>query len=412
MTTELPPCPLDGINLSETTIEAAITELFEYAAALPASDVFLSAHENSVSVSVRHLGTFKRVAALAAATGRNFINHVKATADMDVAQRRRPADGRWLCPMNDGRKLDVRVSTIPTLYGEDMAIRLLDSSVGLMQLSTLGFHRTNFDILMGLLQRPSGLILITGPAGAGKTTTLYSCLQHLNDGTRKINTIEDPIEYVIDGIRQSQVHLKIRLGFPELLISVLRQSPDVIMVGEIRDPITAETAVRAANSGQLVFATLHAPIAAGAIDSMLALDVVPYFLSTCLIGVISQRLVRTLCEDCKMSFDLTAAPQTFDDIKQHLEPGQGECLHSAPGCDECHGEGFTNRTGVVEVLRVTNEIRQMIVERRRAREINDMAVSQGMLDLRRSALLKVAQGITSTEEVVRRIPMEYLLPHD
>ena len=412
MTTELPPCPLDGINLSQMTIETAITELFEYAAALPASDVFLSAHENSISVSVRHLGTFKRVAAIASATGRNFINHVKATAGMDVAQRRRPGDGRWLCPMKDGRKLDVRVSTIPTLHGEDMAIRLLDSSVGLMDVSILGFHRTTLDILMALLQRPSGLILVTGPAGAGKTTTLYSCLQHLNDGTRKINTIEDPIEYVIDGIRQSQVNPKIRLGFPDLLISVLRQSPDVIMVGEIRDPITAETAVRAANSGQLVFATLHAPIAAGAIDSMLALDVVPYFLSTCLIGVVSQRLVRTLCENCKMSFDLSAAPKTFDDIKQHLEPGQGECLYSAPGCDACHGEGYTNRTGVVEVLRVTNEIRQMIVERRRAREINDMAVSQGMLDLRRSALLKVAQGVTSTEEVFRRIPTEYLLPPD
>lgn len=412
MTTELPTCPLDGMDLSETTIEAATIELFEYAAALPASDVFLTAHENCVAVSVRHLGTFKRVAAIAASSGRNFINHVKATAGMDVAQRRRPADGRWLCPMKDGRKLDVRVSTIPTLYGEDMAIRLLDSSVGLMELSMLGFHKANFNILMGLLQRPSGLILVTGPAGAGKTTTLYSCLQHLNDGSRKINTIEDPIEYVIDGIRQSQVNPKIRLGFPDLLVSVLRQSPDVIMVGEIRDPITAETAVRAANSGQLVFATLHAPIAAGAIDSMLALDVVPYFLSTCLIGVISQRLVRTLCEKCKMSFDLSAAPQTFDDIKEHLEPEQGECLYSAPGCDECHGEGYENRTGVVEVLRVTNEIRQMIVERRRAREINDMAVSQGMLDLRRSALLKVAQGITSTEEVVRRIPMEYLLPHN
>ncbi len=412
MTAQLPPCPLDGINLSETTVESAATQLFEYAAALPASDVFLTAHENSICVSVRHLGTFRRVAAIAASAGRNFINHIKATAGMDVAQRRRPADGRWLCPMNDGRKLDVRVSTIPTLHGEDMAIRLLDSSVGLMEISALGFHRTNLNILMGLLQRPSGLILVTGPAGAGKTTTLYSCLQQLNDGTHKINTIEDPIEYVIDGIRQSQVNPRIRLGFPDLLVSVLRQSPDIIMVGEIRDPITAETAVRAANSGQLVFATLHAPIAAGAVDSMLALDVVPYFLSTCLIGVVSQRLVRTLCEKCKMSFDLSAAPQTFDDIKQYLEPGQGECLYSAPGCEACHGEGYTGRTGVSEVLRVTNEIRQMIVERKRAREINDMAVSQGMLDLRRSALLKVAQGVTSTEEVFRRIPTEYLLPHD
>ena len=183
----------------------------------------------------------------------------------------------------------------------------------------------------------------------------------------------------------------------------------MIMVGEIRDPITAETAVRAANSGQLVFATLHAPIAAGAVDSMLALDVVPYFLSTCLIGVVSQRLVRTLCEECRMSFDLSAAPETFKDIKHLLEPGQGEHLYSSPGCDHCHHTGFTNRTGVVEVLRATTEIRQMIVERRRAREISDAAVRQGMLDLRHGALLKVAQGVTCMEEVVRRIA-EYLLP--
>jgi len=412
MTSEMPACPLDGLNLDEQTVGSAVGELFEYAAGLAASDVFLTAHENSISVSIRHLGVFKRVAAIAASAGRNFINHVKAAAGMDVAQRRKPADGRWVYVMADGRKLDVRISTIPTLYGEDMAIRLLDSSIGLLELSALGFHRKNLDILTGLLGRPSGLILVTGPAGAGKTTTLYSCLQHLNDGSRKINTIEDPIEFVLDGVRQSQVAPKIRLGFPDLLVSVLRQSPDVIMVGEIRDPITAETAVRAANSGQLVFATLHAPIAAGAIDSMLALDVVPYFLSTCLIGVVSQRLVRTLCPECRMSFDLSAAPQTFDDVKEMLEPGQGECLYSAPGCEHCLGTGYAGRTGVVEVLRATTEIRQMIVERRRAREISNMAVSQGMMDLRHSALMKVAQGVTNMEEVVRRIPMEYLLPHD
>ncbi len=412
MTSELPVCPLDGMNLDEMSVEMAVRQLFDYAAALPASDIFLTAHENSVAVSVRHLGTYKCVAAIVASAGRHFINHVKASAGMDVAQRRRPADGRWLYPMENGKKLDVRVSTIPTLYGEDMAIRLLDSSIGLMELENLGFHRKSLDIMMSLLTRPSGLILVTGPAGAGKTTTLYSCLQYLNDGTRKINTIEDPIEYVLEGVRQSQVNPKIRLGFPELLTSVLRQSPDVIMVGEIRDPITAETAVRAANSGQLVFATLHAPIAAGAVDSMLALDVVPYFLSTCLIGVVSQRLVRTLCEECRMSFDLSAAPETFKDIKHLLEPGQGEYLYSSPGCDHCHHTGFTNRTGVVEVLRATTEIRQMIVERRRAREISDMAVRQGMLDLRHGALLKVAQGVTCMEEVVRRIPMEYLLPED
>jgi type II secretory ATPase GspE/PulE/Tfp pilus assembly ATPase PilB-like protein len=264
--------------------------------------------------------------------------------------------------------------------------------------------------LMSLLNRPSGLILVTGPAGAGKTTTLYACLKYLNDGSRKINTIEDPIELAMPGIRQSEVRPKIDLGFPELIRSVLRQAPDVIMLGEIRDPVTAETAVLAANSGHLVFATLHAPVAAGAINSMLALGANPHFLSACLLGVLSQRLVRRLCDECKVAFDLSGSPHTFDDVREWLEPGQGERIWSARGCEQCHFEGFTGRIGVAEVLRVSRAIREAIHERRSTREIRQKAVEEGMLDLRRSALLKVAQGITSTEEVIRTIPTEHLLP--
>ena len=170
-------------------------------------------------------------------------------------------------------------------------------------------HRKDLSDLYNLLSKPSGLLLVTGPTGSGKTTTLYACLQHLNNGQRKINTIEDPVEFAFDGVRQSQVNPRIDLDFPELLRSVLRQAPDVIMVGEIRDPTTADTAVLAANSGHMVLATLHAPVAAAAIDSMLAYNVQPHFLSTCLLGVISQRLVRTLCPHCKVSFDLSGAPR-------------------------------------------------------------------------------------------------------
>jgi type II secretory ATPase GspE/PulE/Tfp pilus assembly ATPase PilB-like protein len=265
---------------------------------------------------------------------------------------------------------------------------------------------------MSLLKRPSGLMLVTGPAGAGKTTTLYACLHYLNDGTRKINTIEDPVELALPGIHQSEVRPKIHLDFPELLRSVLRQAPDVIMVGEIRDPVTAETAVLAANSGHLVFATLHAPMAAGAINSMMALGANPHFLSTCLLGALSQRLVRRLCDHCKVAFDMSGSPHTFEDVREWLEPGQGEEIYSAPGCEQCHHEGFVGRTGVAEVLRVNRVIRQMIFEKRPTREIRQRAVEDGMLDLRRAALLKVAQGVTSTEEVVRTIPTEHLLPDD
>ena len=402
--------PFGGMDFDGVPLEKTLADLLRFAVQVPVSDLFINCNEVDVSISVRHLGIFKHLVSVSPENGRRLINRVKASADMDLAQRLRPLDGRWVAQLENGGKVDLRISTIPSLFGEDMAIRLLRHDLQPLDLARLGFHRKNLDDLMGLLARPSGLILITGPAGAGKTTTLYAALTHLNDGTRKINTIEDPVEYVIRGVRQSQINAKIGMGFPELLSSVLRQAPDVIMVGEIRDSVTAETAVRAANTGHLVFATLHAPVAAGAIDAMLALGTVPHFLATSLIGIVSQRLVRKLCGHCKVSFDLSGAPETFDDVRQMLKPGQGELVHSAPGCEHCFQEGYSSRTGVAEMLRVTKEIRQLIFEHRSAREIRDEALRQGMLDLRRSALLKVAQGITSTEELIRVIPTEHLLP--
>ncbi len=259
-----------------------------------------------------------------------------------------------------------------------------------------------------MLVSPSGLILVTGPTGAGKTTTLYACIQRLNDGTRKINTIEDPVEYALEGVRQSQVNLRMELDFPELLRSVLRQAPDVIMVGEIRDPLTAETAVRAANSGHLVFATLHAPTAPGAVDSMLAMGVHPHFLASSLLGIVAQRLVRTLCPKCKTAVDISESPQTFEEVRSGLTPDQGRAIYIGRGCAECHAEGYSGRTGIFEVLRVSKEVRRMIAEGRTVREIGEQAVKEGMLDVRRAALLKVAEGQTSTEEMMRAIPAEQL----
>jgi general secretion pathway protein E len=404
--------PFAGMNFDGVPLEKTIADLLKFVVEVPVSDLFIDCDEYDTAISVRHLGIFKHLTTVSLENGRRLINRIKAGADMDLAQRFHPLDGRWVAKLNDGSKVDLRVNTIPTLFGEDMAIRLLRHDQQQLDLSKLGFHHKNLDDLLSLLARPSGLILVTGPAGAGKTTSLYAALTHLNNGMRKINTIEDPVEYVIPGIRQSQINPKQGLGFPELLSSVLRQAPDVIMVGEIRDSVTAETAVRAANTGHLVFATLHAPVAAGAIDAMLALGTVPHFLATSLIGIVSQRLVRKLCGRCKVSFDLSGAPETFDDIREMLKPGQGELIHSAPGCEHCFQEGYNGRTGVAEVLRVTREIRRLIFERSSAQEIRDEALRQGMLDLRRSALLKVAQGITSTEELIRVIPTEHLLPDE
>ncbi len=404
--------PVEPLNLEGLDTDQAVLRVISYAASLRASDLFLNTEEASGTISLRHLGILKPVASVTRAEIIRYINHIKAMAGMPLDQKMRPADGRWVCTLEHGMKIDLRINTIPTLWGEDMAIRLLECEAGLLHLENLGFHRRVLDDLLLLLSSPAGLFLVTGPAGAGKTTTLYACLHYLNDGTRKINTIEDPVELVLPGIRQSEVRPKIDLDFPELLRSVLRQAPDVIMIGEIRDPVTAETAVHAANSGHLVFATLHAPVAAGAINSLLALGVNPHFLAASMLGALSQRLVRRLCDQCKVAYELTGASHTFEEVRRWLEPGQGEHIYSAKGCPACHFEGFVGRTGVGEIIRVTREIRALIFERRPLREIRQQAIRQGMLDLRRAALLKVAQGETSMEEVLRTIPAEHLLPEE
>ncbi len=403
------PMDLLPLDLHGAPLETSVSKLIEFAIGLPASDLFVSSGPEQATVAVRRLGLLKRLSMVTAEEGRRLITYVKAVAGMDVAQRLRPLDGRWIYTANQTR-VDLRINTIPTLYGEDMAVRILDHRAKLLSIEGLGFHQRNLEIVHSMLSSPSGLLLVTGPTGSGKTTTLYACLNRLNDGRKKINTIEDPIEYALHGIHQSQVSPKLELDFPEMLRSVLRQAPDVIMVGEIRDPVTAETAVRAANSGQLVFATLHAHSAAAAVDSMLALGVHPHFLAASILGAISQRLLRTLCPDCRVSFDLSGTPGTFVDIRKWLAPGEGEKIYSAPGCEKCRHEGYAGQTAVEEVLRASPEIRRAINDHRSTREIHDLAVRQGTLDLRRSALLKVARGITSTEEVMRMIPVEHLLP--
>ena len=311
------------MTLGGQEADRATAILFEYATSLPASDVFFSTEENAVSVAVRYLGFPKVLASLPRDEGRHLMSHIKALAGMDLSQRLRPEDGRWVYRLASGHIVDLRINAIPTLYGEDMAIRLLDREMRLLSLDSLGLSRIELSKLDSMLASPSGLILVTGPTGAGKTTTLYACIQRLNDGTRKINTIEDPVEYALDGVRQSQVNLRMDLDFPELLRSVLRQAPDVIMVGEIRDPLTAETAVRAANSGHLVFATLHAPTAPGAVDSMLAMGAHPHFLASSLLGILAQRLVRTLCPKCKTAVDISESPQTFEEVPQMAGAGPG-----------------------------------------------------------------------------------------
>jgi type II secretory ATPase GspE/PulE/Tfp pilus assembly ATPase PilB-like protein len=381
--------------------------LVDYAAKLRVSDLFFNANEDGVEVAARHLGLLRHLVVLPAELGRRCVLYIKTMADMNISERRRPMDGRWLFSRQSGHRLDLRINTIPTLYGEDLTLRILDQEHRLLGIDQLGLDRTLYNNLLRVLASPSGLMLVTGPTETGKSTTLYACLNHLNNGERKINTIEDPIEYSIRNLRQSQVNSKIGLGFDELLRSVLRQAPNVIMIGEIRDPETAMTAVLAANSGHLVLSTLHAPVSTGAVESLLRLGVHPHLLSNSLLGVIAQRLLRTLCPKCKMSFRVPG-PNLFSEVQRYLEPGQGEYLYGPRGCPECHMTGYSGRTGVFEMLRVSPDLRAMIDERAPSSLLRKKAAEEGMVVFRHSALLKVAQGETSIEEVVRVLPAEYL----
>ncbi|MBW3596102.1 MAG: GspE/PulE family protein [Planctomycetes bacterium] len=384
----------------------AIERLAAHAAETGASDLFLLSEPDGVTAAVRWLGQVQPLGRVSHERGRRLIGAIKAAAEMDIAEHRHPLEGRWIHEGEGGRSLDLRVSTVPTLNGQDLAVRLLDRQAQFRSLDRLGLTPVDLSKLRLLLRKSGGLILVTGPTGAGKTTTLYASIAELNDGRRKINTLEDPIEFTLPGVRQSQTQPKIGLDFPQLLRGVLRQSPDVIMIGEIRDMETAATAVQAANSGHLVLATLHAPVAAGAVQAMLSLGAPPYFLSNCLLGVLAQRLVRVLCPECRARQEI-AAP-AFEEVRPWLGE-EAPAIYAPVGCDACRGGGYESQTGVFELMTMNDELRDAIAAGRSRSELQRLAIAAGMLEFRRAALLRVAQGITSVEEVIRTMPSECFL---
>lgn len=395
------------VPLTSLLPQEAVLRVVHEAADAQASDLFFFSDEEGLTIAMRRMGQVEKIATVGKEQGRQIISHVKAVAGLDIMERRRPSEGRWIIEHHGG-KLDLRINIIPTLYGEDLTARILDRGQGLRKLDSLGMAISDRMKLESLLANPSGLILVTGPTGTGKTTTLYACLQHLSTGERKINTLEDPIEYALPSIRQSQVNTKLGVDFAELLRNILRQAPDVIMIGEVRDEATANTAVRAANSGHLVLATLHAPIAAGALQSMRALGTNPYFLSSCLLGVIAQRLLRKLCMKCRTAYDISDSPETFAEIESLLQPGEGRTLYGPGSCEDCRGQGYNGRVGVFEIMAMNRRLRQLLQGSVSMEELQQAAIDHGMIEFRRAAMLKVAQGVTSTEEVLSELSAEYL----
>jgi len=385
--------------LGSQGVEETVGRLLDRAIELEASDVFITCLEDGVEVVVRRLGIIQRLAIMPRDLGMRCLSHIRVMAGLRIDERRHPQDGRWIYRLGANSVIDLRINTIPTLYGESLAIRLLFRDAALQKLDALGMVGEQLPTLESLLYSPGGLILLTGPTGSGKTTTLYACLQHLNDGTRVISSIEDPIEYSIKGIRQTQVDEINGAGFAEMLRAVVRQGPDVIMIGEVRDEATAETAVRAANSGQLVFATMHAPTAAAAVGSILGLRVPSHFVASTLLAVVSQRLARTLDPQTRVPIDLSSAPRTFEDVRPWLKDGEGQIVYAAR--DE---NGYSGRTGVFELMTMTTALREMIFNREPAGAIARQAREEGMIDLSRAALIKVAQGVTSFDEIQRVLP--------
>jgi general secretion pathway protein E/type IV pilus assembly protein PilB len=327
-----------------------------------------------------------------------IVSRLKILSRLDIAEKRLPQDGRILLKVA-GREVDVRVSVIPMLHGEAVVLRLLDRGAMLLGLQSLGMADHDLAVFEGVLALPHGIMLVTGPTGSGKTTTLYAGLSRINDVARKIITIEDPIEYHLHGINQIQVSTKAGLTFARGLRSILRHDPDVILIGEIRDHETAEIAVQASLTGHLVFSTLHTNDAPGALTRLIDMGIEPYLVASSLEAVLAQRLVRLICAACKESF--SPSPEDVDALRKAFGDSAPSVLYHGRGCRECQGTGYHGRTGIFETMLVTTEVRSMIVERVSAREVRKVATQQGMRSLREDGWRLVRTGRTTLEEVLR-----------
>lgn len=385
-----------------TPPEIYASNLIEWAIDRHASDLFISDYEKSVVVAVRRLGRVESVRRLAKDYGHKLQGHLRVLSGADAGETIRPSDGRGVVTTPSGGLVDLRLSCMPTLYGQDVAVRLFDPVRGPRSLDLLGLDDVELGSIGRLLERPGGLILVAGPVASGKSSTLYAMLDHLNDGTRKIHSLEDPIEHSRSGIMQTQVNLRAGLDFADLLSAVLRHSPDVIMIGEIRDARTAATAVRAGASGQLVLATLHAKSSAEAADSMLHYDANPKFLSSSLIGVVNQRLIRRLCSECRQPLESDEDLPVSDRVRARLGD-QPPMLYRAVGCDACYGDGFTSLTCLPEVMTVEQTLASAICKRTPAGQLEQLAAEEGMLTLAEAAQLRVFRGETTAYEASRAV---------
>ena len=372
-----------------------INALFTQALRDGASDIHVEPFETRSVVRLRIDGMLRDLLEPARALHAALVSRIKIMAQLDIAEKRLPQDGRIALRVA-GKPVDVRVSTIPTGHGERVMLRLLDKQAGRLDLSQLGMDEATLAHMDALIREPHGIVLVTGPTGSGKTTTLYAALSRLDAKSLNIMTVEDPIEYDLDGINQTQINSRIEMSFARALRAILRQDPDVVMIGEIRDLETAQIAVQASLTGHLVLATLHTNDAVSAVNRLVDMGVEPFLLASSLIGVVAQRLVRKLCPDCRKAVALN--PRQLGVMG--VAPAGGT-LYTAHGCAACKQSGYRGRTGIYELLKVDDDLRALIHDRASEQQLRDYAVAHGMRPLREDGWRWVVQGVTSLEEVVR-----------
>lgn len=393
---------IHSADLLDTSDEAPIIRfvngLLTQAYRQRASDIHIEPFETEVIVRYRVDGVLYEVQKPPLGALANIVSRLKIMANLDIAEKRLPQDGRFSVRIA-GKQADIRVSTLPTAYGERVVLRLLDKSSGLLGLEDIGIDTQTLPQIKKMIHKSHGIFLVTGPTGAGKTTTLYSALSAINSREQNIITVEDPIEYQLPGVGQIQVNPKINLTFAQGLRSILRQDPDIIMVGEIRDSETAKIAVQAALTGHLVFSTLHTNDSAGALARLVEMGVEPFLAASALVGVLAQRLVRTVCPHCRISY------RPDEDILRQLFENEtiphNATFYRGRGCSHCMQVGYLGRTGLYELLEVTDPIRHLVTSNADAATIRQQALKMGMRPLRQAGLEKVLNGETTVEEVLR-----------
>ncbi len=394
---------LDFNELEQASEEAPVVKLVNLilsdAIKKGASDIHVEPYEKSFRVRYRIDGVLHKVMDPPRKLQHAITSRLKIMAELDIAERRLPQDGRIRLKTAKGKEMDFRVSSLPTIYGEKIVLRLLDKDSLQLDMTKLGFEETPLKQFKEAIHKPFGMVLVTGPTGSGKTTTLYSALTELNSISENISTAEDPVEYTLKGVNQVQMHEAIGLNFASSLRSFLRQDPDIIMVGEIRDFETAEIAVKAALTGHMVLSTLHTNDAPSSITRLLNMGIEPFLVTASLQLIAAQRLVRKICENCKEEMEIS--PQVLKDLGMPEDQAENAVVYHGAGCMKCSKTGYRGRIALYEVLPIGDEIKEFILNGASAAEIKREAIRLGMKSMRQAGLTKVLEGMTSIDEVVR-----------